>query len=112
MLDTPIPCPECEALRREFADACASAWAAMDQPTRDAADALRKLKTEEDLARAEQLLAKVPVREDRPGNPLDVEAGYIPFWRDNPHVRSAAQRMFIHCRWTGHRLILGLTRRK
>ena len=79
-------CNECEAIRQELRDAYAEAWISADQATREAWVATYRLigGTEEDAARAEELIPKAEFRE-------------------RLRIRKAVEKMFAHVGQSGHK---------
>jgi len=82
-----MECDECQALRRELAEAYAEALESFDQPTNDAWEAMQRLigGTEEDAERA-------------------IELSRAATYRDRPRIRSALTKVFVHCARSGHPL--------
>lgn len=98
----PNECDECRTLAQELSDAYEDAWASSDQPTRDAWRATYKMigGTEEDVQRAEELLAALP-RDDR-ARARNPQALYLRF----PRCSDVCQKMAMHFARTGHNLRL------
>jgi ABC-type nitrate/sulfonate/bicarbonate transport system substrate-binding protein len=82
-----MDCEECQALRRELAEAYGEAWESCDQATKDAWAAMYKLigGAEEDVERAIDL------------------SGAATF-RDRPRLRSVLSKAYGHCARSGHSL--------
>jgi hypothetical protein len=80
-----VSCDECQAIRRELAEAYTEEWASSDQATRDAWDAIYKLigGTEDDAERVEELLPKAT-------------------FRDRARMTLALRRAFVHKARAGH----------
>jgi hypothetical protein len=73
-MTNPASCDECEAIARELDEAYLEAWISSDQTTRDAWIATYKLigGTEEDAARADELIPRARIR-----NPLRIRQALV-----------------------------------
>ena len=102
-MESRAPCRECHAIADELALAYAEAWDSADPHTRRAWKAIHKMRTEDDLQRAEELLQSKP----QPGSRGTLDVGEMVRRLSRSPILRAQQKKAAHETRTGHKVRWG-----
>jgi hypothetical protein len=107
-MKSPEPCRECQIIAEELATAYAQVWDTADPAMRRAWTAIRKMSTEEEAQRVDELLQSWPGfnRQNSIGQTSLGINHVLPQYPDNPILRVLWKKAAHECQ-TGHRIKSG-----